>query len=173
MNFCGPYDKQLAQQHRPFLPTPLHAGWEFRQHPMALTGKAGWRSVAKAQDWALTASMRRELLSDKWVVVITDLDQVIQYANPRFEEMTGYTTLEAVGRRPGFLQGEGTSPQVRQRIKQALVLRQPIRTHILNYRKDQTAYWCRIMIRPIINQQKQVVNFIAFEQEVLSDEHEA
>ena len=170
MDFCGLYDKQLAQQHRPFVLTPLHAGWEFRQKPVALTGKAGWRSFAKVQDWALTASMRRDLMSDKWAVVITDLDQIIQYTNPLFEEMTGFTSHEAIGRRSSFLQGEGTSQLVRERIKKALDQQQPVSEQLLNYRKDQTAYWCQVMIRPIVNQRKQVVNFIAFEQEISSDE---
>ena len=114
--------------------------------------------------------MRRDLLSDKWAVIITDTDQIIQYANPNFEEMTGYADHEAVGRRPGFLQGEGTSLYVRQRIKQAIERQKPVKERIMNYRKDQTPYWCQVEIRPIVNRQKQVVNFIAFEQEVSFDE---
>lgn len=169
MNFCGPYDKQLAAQYQAFLPSPLLAGWEFRQKS-TVVGNIAWQSLAKTQEWVLTATMRRDLLTDKWAVIITDTDQIIQYTNPNFEEMTGYADHEAVGRRPTFLQGAGTSQHVRQRIKQAIERQRPVKEWIMNYRKDQTTYWCQVMIWPIVNRQKQVVNYIAFEQEVPFDE---
>ncbi|RYF65560.1 MAG: PAS domain-containing protein [Cytophagaceae bacterium] len=170
MNFCGPYDKQLAAQHRASLCTPLLAGWEFRQRSTSFVGDAGWRSLAKAQDWALTAPVRHDLVSDKWTLVITDTDQVIQYVNSGFEKMTGYANYEAIGRRPNFLQGESTSPRVRQRIREAILERKSVSEVVLNHRKDQSPYWCHLVIRPIMNRQKEVVNFIAFEEEVLFDE---
>jgi PAS domain S-box-containing protein len=169
MNFCGPYDKQLAAQYQAFLPSPLLAGWEFRQKP-TVVGNVAWQSLAKTQEWALTAAMRRDLLSDKWAVIITDTNQIIQYTNSNFEEMTGYADHEATGRRPSFLQGEGTSQYVRQRMRQAIERQKPVRERIMNYRKDRTTYWCQVEIRPIVNRKKQVVNFIAFEQEIPFDE---
>jgi PAS domain S-box-containing protein len=166
MNFCGPYDKQLAAQYRPFLHPPLLAGWEFRQRPVLLAGNAGWRSLAKTQNWALTTPIRQDLLSDKWTIVVTDTNQIIQYVNPNFEIMTGYANYEAVGNRPGFLQGKETSQLARQRIREAIEQQKTVSEVLLNYRKDQTTYWCQIVVRPISNRQKEVVNFIAFEQEV-------
>lgn len=170
MDFCGPYDKQLAAQQRPSLLTPLLAGWEFRQRPVLSVEKAGWRLLAKIQGWNLTTPVRRELMSDKWAIVITDTDQVIQFVNPLFEQMTGYTHHEAIGRRPTFLQGERTSLITRQRIKKALDEQKSISEWVLNYRKDQTPYGCQIMIRPVVNRNKEVVNYIAFEQELALDE---
>ncbi|GAB2518009.1 PAS domain-containing protein [Spirosoma aerophilum] len=170
MNFTGPYDKQLAAQPQPSLLTPLLAGWEFRERPTLLTGSAGWRALAKMQNWALTAPVRHDLLSDQWVIVVTDTNQVIQYVNPHFETMTGYNSYEAVGRRPAFLQGKDTSIVTRNRIRQAIELKKSVSEKVLNYRKDSTPYWCQIVIRPIANQQKEIVNFIAFEKEISADE---
>ncbi|MVM30807.1 PAS domain-containing protein [Spirosoma sp. HMF4905] len=169
MDFCGPYDKYLAEHHREFLHAPLLAGWEFMQRVPLTTEESGWMSLAKAQDWKLPASIRHELLSDKWAIVITDIDQIIQYVNLPFEEMTGYSSQEVLGRRPGFLQGEGTSQRIRQHIKQGIDRQKSVRGRLMNYRKDQTPYVCQLIIRPIVNRQKQVVNFIAFEQEVGSN----
>ncbi|GAB4011935.1 hypothetical protein GCM10028808_26820 [Spirosoma migulaei] len=166
MDFCGPYDQYLAERDKPFLHAPLLAGWEFRQKTPLVTEKGGWMSLAKAQDWVLPASMRQDLLSDAWAVIITDTDQLIRYVNPHFEAMTGYASQEALGRRPNFLQGEGTSLRTRQHIRQAIDRQKSVRGRLLNYRKDRTPYWCQVVIRPIVNRQKQVVNYIAFEQEV-------
>ncbi len=38
-------------------------------------------------------------------VIVTDTEGVIQYVNPAFETLTGYTRGEAIGRTPGFLKG--------------------------------------------------------------------
>lgn len=114
----------------------------------------------------MPASIRHELLRDNWAIVISDTDQIIQYVNPLFEAMTGYSSQESLGRRPSFLQGEGTIQRIRQRIKLGIYRQKTVRGRLLNYRKDQTPYWCQLIIRPIVNRQNQVVNFIAFELEV-------
>lgn len=166
MDFCGPYDKQLADQHRPVLQTPLLAGWEFWDRSSAWQGHTGWQTIAKVNDWVLTKFLREELSAGSQAVVITDVDQLIQYVNDSFEQMTGYTAEEAVGRRPSFLQGQATSLTTRQRMREAIKRQKPINGRLVNYRKDQTPYLCHVKIRPILNRQKQVVNFIAFEQEL-------
>ena len=36
-------------------------------------------------------------------IVITDVDGIILYVNPAFEKITGYSRLEAMGKKPGIL----------------------------------------------------------------------
>ncbi|GAB3886898.1 PAS domain-containing protein [Spirosoma agri] len=170
MDFCGVYDKQLSKQPQPVFTTPLWGGWEFRPKPDLLAGTAGWMALAKSHDWDLPAAIRHDLLSGDWAVVVTDLQQIIQYVNPQFERMTGYGSHETVGRRPDFLQGTSTDPVSKQRIRKGLERKKIVIERVLNYRKNQDAYWCHIVIRPIVNRQKQIVNFIAFEQETEFDE---
>lgn len=123
-------------------------------------------TLAKTRDWKLPPALRRQLLADVLAVVITDTTEIIQCVNGRFEQMTGYTRHEVLGNRPTIFQGVGTSPLVRKRIKQALEQQKPVEERVLNYRKDQTTYWCHVSIWPIVNRQKELVNFIAFEQQV-------
>lgn len=42
-------------------------------------------------------------------VVITDLDTVIQYVNPRFTQVTGYSAAEAIGQKPHILNSGQTA----------------------------------------------------------------
>ncbi|GAB4019207.1 hypothetical protein GCM10028808_56170 [Spirosoma migulaei] len=166
MDFFGAYDQYLAERHQPFVQAPLLAGWEFRQKPILTPKGQGWIGLAKAQDWKLSALIRYELLSDNWAIVITDINQVIHYVNSQFENMTGYTSQETLGRKPSFLQGVDTQRRIRHRIRQRMDRQKPVRGRILNYRKDQTPYWCQLIIRPIVNRRNQVVNFVAFEREI-------
>ncbi|GAB3498520.1 hypothetical protein GCM10027341_20280 [Spirosoma knui] len=167
MNFSGPYDKQIAEQYQTARITPLWSGWEFGHASiLGSAGLTGWAALAKTQEWLLPVSLRDELKSGLWAVVVTGTDQTIQYVNNRFEQMTGYSREEAVGRRPDFLQGAGTCQLTRQRIKEGLQQQTRVSEKLLNYRKDQRTYWCQVTIWPIMNRQKQVVNFVALEQEI-------
>ena len=44
-------------------------------------------------------------------VVITDRDGNIEYVNPKFTEVTGYTLAEAIGRNPRILKSGHTPPE--------------------------------------------------------------
>lgn len=169
MTFSGPYDKQIADQYKTALITPLWSGWEFGQKSALGDKSVSWAALARSQDWQLPSSLRHNLKSGEWAVVVTDVDQVIEYVNSRFERMTGYSQEEVLGRRPGFLQGAETSPLTRQRIKESLSRQKPVSERLLNYRKDQTSYWCQVDIWPVLNRQKELVNFIALEQELETD----
>ncbi|WP_461081846.1 PAS domain-containing protein [Spirosoma flavus] len=146
--------------------TPLLAGWEFWQKPGLSADKAELMTLAKTQDWSLSKSVRDELEKDIWAIVITDSDQNIQYVNTRFEEMTGYLRQEIIGHRPTVLQGALTSLKSRLRIRQAVTQQKSVRERLLNYRKDQSVYWCHVVIKPVFNRQKELVSYIAFEQEM-------
>lgn len=83
-------------------------------------------------------------------VVITDASGCIEWVNPAFESLTGYASAEVVGRRPGsFLQGPDTDPEttryIRERLRQGLGFDRDI----LNYRKDGTPYWVRLVCNPV------------------------
>jgi len=68
----------------------------------------------------------------------------ILYVNPAFERITGYRAEEALGRSPRFLQGPKTSAEEVRRIDDALRARRPVRSELLNYRKDGTVFWVEI-----------------------------
>jgi len=166
MDFVGPYEKQVAKQYRANLLTPLLAGWEFKRKPALSPQSGDWMTLARTRNWQLPPALRRHLLTDVLAVVITDSEELIQCVNGRFEQMTGYSSHEVIGQRPTLLQGVGTSIVSRKRIRQAIEQKKLVEERLLNYRKDQTTYWCHVAIWPIANRQKEVVNFIAFEQEI-------
>ncbi len=72
-------------------------------------------------------------------IVITDAlqsDNPIVYASPSFERLTGYTSVEVLGRNCRFLQGPGTDREVMARLRQAIQDGQPFTADLINYRKD-------------------------------------
>lgn len=94
-------------------------------------------------------------------LVITDSNLKIIWVNNGFTDMTGYSKSEVLNRTPQFLQGADTSSQTKKRIKDNLSQNKPCKDVLINYRKDQTQYYCEVHIIPLYNQH--TTHFIAFE----------
>lgn len=100
-------------------------------------------------------------------LIVTDPQQIIQWVNPGFTAMTGYSARFAVGRHPSFLQGPLTKEDSRTRIREALNDHQFAEETLYNYRKNGEGYACQVQIFPLHNQQGKKIHFIALEREVV------
>ena len=106
------------------------------------------------------------------VVLVTEPEPIdppgprIIYVNQAFERMTGYASEEVLGKTPRILQGPGTSPEARARIRAALRNWQPITLEILNYRKDGSEFWAELAITPVTRPDGWVTHWVAVQREV-------
>ncbi len=162
------YGTMIREQNKSARILPLCMAWEFMprpiQQPVNYPSNA-LAMLAQTYRWQLSLPLRQLIGQQKWAVVVTDRWEIIQYVNDSFEQMTGYDLAEVTGRKPSFLQGKETNSATRQRMRMAIEGEQPLKESVLNYRKDGTMYWCDITIFPVRNDHRQVVNFIALEQE--------
>ena len=99
-------------------------------------------------------------------LIVTDLDEVICWASDGFERMTGYLPLEVVGHKPNLLQGSKTSFSSKRRIRKALKEKSPVKATLLNYKKDGTAYRCKIEVIPIFTNSQTHTHFLAIEKSI-------
>jgi PAS domain S-box-containing protein len=91
----------------------------------------------------------------------------IVYVNKSFTELTGYTSTEAIGKSPKFLQGIKTDRKTTQRIHQAIEAKRPICVEILNYGKEQQEYWVEVNISPIFcPDTKECTYYLATERDI-------
>ncbi|MDC8004996.1 PAS domain-containing protein [Aureisphaera galaxeae] len=97
-------------------------------------------------------------------IVITDDQQKIIWVNDGFSNMTGYPKSFALNKSPKFLQGQGTSPEIRERIKTQLKKDKPFMEVITNYKKDSEAYECEVKIFPLHN--NGTTHYLALERKV-------
>ncbi len=96
-------------------------------------------------------------------VVLTDAMRRIQWVNHDFTLLTGYSLLDVVGKKPSILQGENTSPEDVQYIRQCLEEKVPFKHSVTNYTKSKHEYNCSFVIYPIFDDEEELTNFIAFE----------
>ncbi|WP_164712592.1 PAS domain-containing protein [Methylobacterium currus] len=94
---------------------------------------------------------------------------VIEYVNPAFCRMTGYSAQEAVGKTPRILQGPLTDRAVLGRLRSDLEMREAFQGTAINYRKDGTTYLLHWHITPMRNRAGELTHWIALQREIKSD----
>ena len=124
------------------------------------------KEIAKNNKWDKKQTQEALKNLHRFVIVITDSSQKIEFTGRGFYEMTGYSFDEAKGRNPKFLQGTGINNNNTKTLKEQLSLNKPTEVILENYRKNGEMYLCKIVIKPIININKQLVNYIAYEEEI-------
>ncbi|RXE97265.1 EAL domain-containing protein [Pseudoalteromonas sp. PS5] len=98
-------------------------------------------------------------------IIITDPRARIEYVNPKFEQVTGYSLAEIKGQTPkvlGSKQGFTDYKALWRTIKQGKVWR----GEFFNRRKSGDYYWEYASISPIKNQQGEIINFIAIKEDI-------
>ena len=82
-------------------------------------------------------------------IVITDAGGIIQYVNPAFIRMTGYTSEEAVGQYPSILKSGRHSADFYEQLWKTIRSGQVWVGELLNRRKDGTFYNEEMRITPV------------------------
>ncbi|MDX1573330.1 MAG: PAS domain S-box protein [Methylophaga sp.] len=106
------------------------------------------------------------------IVIITEAEPIdepgprIVFVNDAFERLTGYSREEAIGHSPRFLQGPKTQRSELQRIRQALLSKQPVRAEITNYCKDNRETEIELNIVPISTDGHQFSHFVSIQRDV-------
>jgi PAS domain S-box-containing protein len=93
-------------------------------------------------------------------IVITDTDGRIQYANKRFEDLTGWSREELRGKTPKILQSGDTAPETYADIRDRLGRGKAWQGIFRNRRKSGDSYWSETTILPLIGADGTVRNFI-------------
>lgn len=99
-------------------------------------------------------------------VVITDLQARIQYVNPRFTEVTGYSAAEALGQNPRILQSGQTAKETYQELWGKLSRGQTWKGELVNKRKNNEIYWEDSQIAPVKNQAGAVTHYVAVKTDI-------
>jgi PAS domain S-box-containing protein len=88
------------------------------------------------------------------------------YVNRGFENLTGYTNSEVIGRNCRFLQGPATDRAVVRQIRDAIAKGEPLLVDLMNYRKDGTPFWNRLSLRPVRNRAGQLTHCIGIQSDL-------
>jgi PAS domain S-box-containing protein len=100
------------------------------------------------------------------VVMMTDLKGNIEFVNRAFEEVTGYSKKEALGKNPHLLRTNLLPKEYYQRLWQTISSGQVWYGEFLNKKKDGSTYWAEASISPIKDEHDKIVNYIGIQEDI-------
>ena len=99
-------------------------------------------------------------------VVITDLDGSIEYVNPKFLKLTGYTEDEILGENPRVLKSGEHSKAFHKNLWETITSGEEWHGEFCNKKKDGSLYWESASIAPVLDAKGKAVNFIAVKEDI-------
>lgn len=93
-------------------------------------------------------------------------DNILIYANPAFERLTGYSANEILYRDCRFLQNGERDDATLRALRVAIDNGEPSRQILRNYRKDGSVFWNELSITPLNHEADQRTYFIGIQKDV-------
>lgn len=93
-------------------------------------------------------------------------DNILIYANPAFQRLTGYEVDEILYQDCRFLQSGDRDQTGLAAIREAVRSNTPCRQIIRNYRKDGSAFWNELSITPVFNEGDQLTYYVGIQKDV-------
>lgn len=99
-------------------------------------------------------------------IVITDKHGNIEFVNPRFTDITGYTSDEVIGKNPRILKSNYHDELFYRNMWKTLTRGLDWEGEFCNLKKDGSIYWESALISPIIDDRGKIVNYIAVKTDI-------
>jgi PAS domain S-box-containing protein len=87
-------------------------------------------------------------------------DLPLVYANKAFEDITGYTQEETIGRNCRFLQGSDRDQAEVSKLREAIKNKQPVEVTLRNYRKNGELFYNHLKMMPLFDSKGNLLYFL-------------
>ncbi len=99
-------------------------------------------------------------------IVITDKTGKIEFANPHFAHITGYSIEEAIGKNPRILKTNHTTKQEYENLWKTIAVGNTWEGEFYNKRKDGTFFWEHAIISGIHNEAGAITHYVAVKEDI-------
>ena len=134
--------------------------------PSSEQADLSWSSAEPRQAEAILRTLLRAVEHSPVSIVITDAKGNIEYVNPKFEQVSGYSRAEATGKNPRMLKsGESPAGEYRE-LWATISAGETWRGEFHNRRKDGTLYWEQASISPVLDEQGRLLHYVAVKEDI-------
>ncbi len=99
-------------------------------------------------------------------IIITNTKGKIEYVNPAFTQISGFSVNQAYGKTPAILKSNIHKPEFYEKIWDTILNGKTWKGEILNKKKNGDKYWTNTIISPIINDKNQITHFFAISEDI-------
>ncbi len=99
-------------------------------------------------------------------IVITDLEGIIEFVNPAFSRITGYTPAEAIGQNPRILKSGRQPPETYRELWNTISRGDIWQGELQNKRKNGELYWEAATISPVKDAAGATTHYLAIKEDI-------
>ena len=119
---------------------------------------------AAAEDQLRTVSLA--VAQSPASVIITDPQGTIEYVNPKFTAVTGYSETEALGRNPRILKSGRQPPEYYRQLWETITGGDTWTGEFSNRKKNGEEYWELASISPVRDADGRTIHFVAVKEDI-------
>ena len=120
------------------------------------------KKLAEEQLLKLSSAVEQSSAS----IMITDVDGNIEYVNPKFTQITGYSPEEVVGKNPRFLNLGEHQPEYFRGLWDTICADKIWRGKFINKKKNGELYWESASISPVTNSEGVITHYVAVKEDI-------
>ena len=99
-------------------------------------------------------------------IVITNVKGDIEYVNPKFTQVTGYSREDVLGRNPRILKSDQSPPELYQELWKTITGGREWRGELRNLKKNGETFWEEASISPVMDERGRITHFIAVKEDI-------
>ena len=99
-------------------------------------------------------------------ILITDKNGSIEYVNPKFVQVTGYTSEEAIGKTPRLLKSGEMPSEEYKNLWDTITSGHEWRGEFYNRKKTGEFYWAHASISPIKDSEGSITHFVGIQEDI-------
>ncbi len=99
-------------------------------------------------------------------VNITDINGNIEYVNPQFTNITGYTSGEVIGKNASILKSGHHNSEFYKKMWETILSGEDFKSEMLNKKKNGELFWENVIISPIEDPDGKIHHFVAVSEDI-------
>lgn len=119
------------------------------------------RRISEQQNRLSTAIMH-----SSETIVVTDPEGIIEFVNPAFEKITGFSSDEAIGKKPSVLKSGRHDKNFYKKLWDTILSGEPWKGRFVNRKKNGEIYEEDASISPVFDKDGNIINFVAVKRDV-------
>jgi len=125
-----------------------------------------WGLVQRKKDSEKIAKLSFAVEQSSASIIITDVAGIVEYVNPKFTQITGYSYNEAIGSSTRILNSGHHEKSLFEILWKTILSGNDWKGHLVNKKKNGDLYWESALISPIKNSKGEITNFLAIKDDI-------